>query len=334
MKKILITGSAGFIGFSLSQKLLKKGYNILGYDSLNNYYDVKLKFRRNKILKKFKNYKFVKGSLEDKKKLSASVLNFRPSIIIHLAAQAGIRYSVNKPEKYITSNIIGTYNIIETAKKLGIKHLIIASSSSVYGSNNSKNFKEIDKTDNQISLYAATKKSSESIAHAYSSLWNIPTTVLRFFTVYGPWGRPDMAYFKFTASIMKNKKIDVFNKGKMYRDFTYIDDVTNSIELLLNKFPNLNSKRKYKNDSISNVAPFRIINIGNQKKIYLKDFIKIIEKNLNKTAVKKYMPMQKGDVKNTLSNTKLLQSIVKYKPRVNYKEGIYKFLNWYKNYNK
>ena len=332
MKKILITGSAGFIGFSLAKKLLKKGYKILGYDSLNKYYDVKLKFSRNKILKEFKNYSFVKGEIEDQKKLNKSVLNFKPSIIIHLAAQAGVRYSLDVPRKYISSNITGTFNIIEIAHKLKIKHLLIASSSSVYGSNKSKSFKETDKTDSQMSIYAATKKSSESIAHSYSSLWKVPITMLRFFTVYGPWGRPDMAYFKFTKAILNNKKIDVYNKGKMYRDFTYIDDVTKSIELLLNKIPNNNSKTKIKNDSISKVAPFRIVNIGNQKKIYLNNFIKTIEKNLKKYAIKNYMSMQKGDVKQTLSNTKLLQQLTRYKPKISYKEGINKFLDWYKIY--
>ena len=185
------------------------------------------------------------------------------------------------PRKYISSNIVGTFNIIEIAHKLKVKHLLIASSSSVYGSNVSKKFKETDKADTQLSIYAATKKSTESIAHAYSSLWKIPTTMLRFFTVYGPWGRPDMAYFKFTEKIMNNKKIDVYNRGEMYRDFTYVDDVTKSIELLINKAPSKKNK-KYNNDSLSNIAPYRVINIGNQKKIYLKDFISEIEKNLNK----------------------------------------------------
>ncbi|MDC6475461.1 NAD-dependent epimerase/dehydratase family protein, partial [bacterium] len=268
-KKILITGSSGFIGFSLALNLLKKGHKILGYDSINDYYDVNLKFSRNRILKKFKNFNFIKGELENQKKLNKNVLSFKPEIIIHLAAQAGVRYSLDVPRKYISSNIIGTFNIIEIAHKIKVKHLLIASSSSVYGANKQSAFKETDKTDTQLSIYAATKKSTESIAHSYSSLWKIPITMLRFFTVYGPWGRPDMAYFKFTKAIIKNKKIDVYNGGEMYRDFTYIDDVTKSIELLINKIPSQNKKSNYKNDSLSNVAPFRIINIGNQKKVYL-----------------------------------------------------------------
>jgi UDP-glucuronate 4-epimerase len=331
-KKILITGSSGFIGFSLASNLLKKGHKILGYDSINDYYDVNLKLSRNKILNKSKNFSFIKGELEDQKKLNKKVLSFKPEIIIHLAAQAGVRYSLDVPRKYLSSNIIGTFNIIEIANKIKVKHLLIASSSSVYGANNQSAFKEIDKTDTQLSIYAATKKSTESIAHSYSSLWKIPITMLRFFTVYGPWGRPDMAYFKFTKAIIKNKKIDVYNKGEMYRDFTYIDDVTKSIELLINKAPSQNKKKQYINDSLSSVAPYRIINIGNQKRVYLKDFITALEKKLDKKANKNNMSMQKGDVKKTLSNTNLLYQIIKYRPKVNYIDGISAFINWYKKY--
>ena len=333
-KKILITGSSGFIGFSLALKLLKKGHKILGYDSINDYYDVNLKFSRNRILKIFKNFTFIKGELEDQKKLNKNVLSFKPEIIIHLAAQAGVRYSLDAPRKYLSTNIIGTFNIIEIAHKIKVKHLLIASSSSVYGANKQSVFKETDKTDNQLSIYAATKKSTESIAHSYSSLWKIPITMLRFFTVYGPWGRPDMAYFSFTKAIIKNKKIDVYNKGEMYRDFTYIDDVTKSIELLIDKIPSQNNKKKYKNDSLSNVAPFRIVNIGNQKKVYLKKFIIALENKLNKKAKKNNMSMQKGDVKKTLSNTHLLNQIINFKPKVNYIEGISGFVDWYKKYYK
>ena len=331
--KILITGSAGFIGFSLAKKLLDEGHKILGYDSLNKYYDVNLKLSRNNILKKYKNYKFIKGELEDKSKLNKFALKFKPVIIIHLAAQAGVRYSLDVPRKYLSSNIIGTFNIIEVANKLKIKHLLIASSSSVYGSNVSKNFKEIDKSDTQLSIYAATKKASESISHAYSSLWKIPITMMRFFTVYGPWGRPDMAYFKFTNAILNNKKIDLYNNGEMYRDFTYIDDVIKSINLLIKKIPSLKGK-KYKFDSLSNVAPFRIVNIGNQKKIFLKNFVNEIEKILNIRAKKKYVKMQKGDIKTTLSNTNLLHSLIRYKPNITFQEGLKNFIVWYKSYYK
>ena len=270
--------------------------------------------------------------MENQKKLNSSINKFKPSIIIHLAAQAGVRYSIENPKIYLNSNIVGTFNVIECAKKLKIKHLIIGSSSSVYGANKKFPFQEIDKTDSQISFYAATKKSTESIAHSYSSLWKIPITVLRFFTVYGPWGRPDMAYFKFTKNILRGKKIDVYNKGKMYRDYTYIDDIVDGIVKLTNKIPKLNSSKKYKNDSISHVAPIRTLNIGNTKKVLLSDFISAIEKNLNKKAVKRFLPMQKGDVYSTLSDSSLLRRITGYNPKTKYKDGIKKFLNWYLDY--
>ena len=330
--KLFITGSSGFIGFHVAKRYLDKGFKVYGFDSMNNYYDVKLKRSRLNILKKYKNFLFTKGNLENQKKLNSSINKFKPSIIIHLAAQAGVRYSIENPKIYLNSNIIGTFNVIECAKKLNIKHLIIGSSSSVYGANKKFPFQEIDKTDRQISFYAATKKSTESIAHSYSSLWKIPITVLRFFTVYGPWGRPDMAYFKFTKNILRGKKIDVYNKGKMYRDYTYIDDIVDGIVKLTNKIPKLNSSKKYKNDSISHVAPIRTLNIGNTKKVLLSDFISAIEKSLNKKAVKRFLPMQKGDVYSTLSDSSLLRRITGYNPKTKYKDGIKKFLNWYLDY--
>ena len=329
MKKILITGTSGFIGFSLALKLLKKGHKILGYDSMNHYYDINLKNSRNQILRKFKNFNFIKGALEDRVKLNKYTLRFKPQIIIHLAAQAGVRYSLDEPRRYLSSNIIGTFNIIEIAHKLKVKHLLIASSSSVYGANKKIPFKELDKANTQLSIYAATKKSTESIAHSYSSLWKIPITMLRFFTVYGPWGRPDMALFKFTKGIINKKKINIYNKGKMYRDFTYIDDVVNAVNLLINKPPNMKPKTKYKNDSLSSVAPFRILNVGNSKKVYLLDFINALEKELKIKAIRNYMPMQKGDVKQTLSDSSLLKLITEYDPKINYKKGIQKFVKWY-----
>jgi len=249
-----------------------------------------------------------------------------------LAAQAGVRYSIEKPRVYLDSNITGTYNIIEISKTLNVKHLIMASSSSVYGANKKIPFKEIDKTETQMSIYAATKKSNESMAHAYSNIWKVPITMVRFFTVYGPWGRPDMALFKFTKGILNNKKIDIYNNGKMFRDFTYIDDIVSGINLLIRKVPNRNQLGKYKDDSLSPIAPFRVLNIGNTKKVYLLDFIKEIEKVLGKKAKRNYMPLQKGDVKQTLSNTNLLKKITKYNPKTNFKTGIRKFLDWYLDY--
>jgi len=332
--KIFITGSSGFIGFHLSKKLLDSGHTIHGFDSMNNYYDVKLKKARYQILNKYKKFSFTKGNLENQKILSNSILKFRPKIIIHLAAQAGVRYSIEKPRVYLDSNITGTYNIIELAKKINVKHLLIASSSSVYGANKKLPFKEIDKTETQLSIYAATKKSTESIAHSYSNIWKIPITMLRFFTVYGPWGRPDMALFKFTKGIIANKKIDIYNQGKMYRDFTYIDDIVNGIKALINKAPNLKQLGKIKNDSLSPIAPFRVLNIGNTRKVYLLDFITALEKELGKKAIRNYMPMQKGDVKMTLSDTTLLKKLTGYNPKTNFKIGIKKFLKWYLSYYK
>lgn len=326
---IFVTGSSGFIGFHLSKKLLDKGHSVHGFDSMNSYYDVELKKARLKILKEYKKFSFTKNKLENKTILSSSIIKFKPKVIVHLAAQAGVRYSIENPESYLQSNIVGTFNIIEISKKINIKHLIIASSSSVYGANKKIPFKEIDKTDHQISFYAATKKSTESLAHSYSNLWKLPITMLRFFTVYGPWGRPDMAYFKFTKQILDKKKINIYNKGKMFRDYTYIDDIVKGIISLISKPPNVNQLGNIKDDSLSPVAPFRILNIGNTKKIYLLDFIKTLEKELNKKAIKKYLPMQKGDVKTTLSNTALLKKITGYNPKINYKTGIKKFLNWY-----
>ena len=330
--KLFITGSSGFIGFHLSKKLLDKGHSVHGFDAMNNYYDVKLKKARFKILNKYKKFSFTKGILENQKTLSKSILKFKPQIIIHLAAQAGVRYSIEKPRVYLDSNIIGTYNIIELAKKVNVKHLLIASSSSVYGANKKLPFKEIDKTETQLSIYAATKKSTESMAHSYSNIWKIPITMLRFFTVYGPWGRPDMALFKFTKGIIGNKKIDIYNRGKMYRDFTFVDDIVNGIIALIKKVPNVKQLGKIKNDSLSPVAPFRILNIGNTRKVYLLDFINALEKKLGKKAIRNYMPMQKGDVKMTLSDCTLLKKLTGYNPKTNYETGIKKFLDWYLSY--
>ena len=330
--KILITGSSGFIGFHLSKLLLEKGNSIYGVDSMNNYYDVNLKKARLHILKKYKKFNFSKANLENSKRIKTIFNKVKPKVVIHLAAQAGVRYSIDKPKVYLKSNIDGTFNVIEASNDIKVKHLIMASSSSVYGANKKIPFKEIDKTETQLSIYAATKKANESMAHAYSNIWNIPITMLRFFTVYGPWGRPDMALFKFTKGILKNKKINIYNYGKMYRDFTYIDDIVNGIALLINKAPNIKQKNRYKNDSLSPIAPFRILNIGNTKKVFLLDFIKQIEYELGKKAIRNYMPLQKGDVKQTLSNTNLLKKITGYNSKTNYKIGIKNFISWFKKY--
>ena len=329
---ILVTGCAGFIGFHVAKKLLQKKYKIIGIDNINSYYSIKLKKDRLSELKKFKHFNFFKIDLIKKKKLDYIMKKFKPNYIIHLAAQAGVRFSIKNPDSYLNSNILGTFNILKVAHNIKVKHLIIGSSSSVYGANKKIPFKEIDKTDHQVSFYAATKKSTEALAHAYSSLWKLPITMLRFFTVYGPFGRPDMAYFKFTKKILKGRKIDIYNKGKMYRDYTYVDDIVDGIFKILNKIPKISSKRKIKNDSLSPVAPFRILNIGNTKKIYLLDFINTLEKILNRKIKRNYLPMQKGDVYSTLSDSSLLRRLTRYNPKTDYKIGIKKFLDWYLNY--
>ena len=333
--KIFITGTAGFIGFSLAEFLLENSHNVHGYDGITNYYGIKLKQNRNKILTKYKKFSSTKGMLENKDLLKKTLNKFKPEIIIHLAAQAGVRYSVEKPRSYLSSNIMGTFNIIELAHKIKVKHLLIASSSSVYGANKKIPYRENDNVQSQLSIYASTKLATESLAHSYSNIWKLPTTVLRFFTVYGPWGRPDMALFKFTKSIINGKKIDIYNNGNMYRDFTYIDDIVKSISLLMKAIPkNKKNFNKNKIDSLSSIAPFRVVNIGNSKKIKLLDFIKAIENSLGLKAIRNYMPMQKGDVSMTLANTDLLKKLTSIKPKTNYKEGVRKFIEWYLRYHK
>jgi UDP-glucuronate 4-epimerase len=332
--KVLITGSAGFIGFHLANVLLAEGFIVHGYDGLTDYYDPVLKNNRHKILMKNPNFTATTGMLEDENKLHSTAKEFKPAIIIHLAAQAGVRYSLENPRSYIDSNIIGTFNVMEAARKEKIKHLLMASTSSVYGANIKMPFVEKEKTDSQLTIYAATKKANESMAHSYAYLWKIPTTMFRFFTVYGPWGRPDMALFKFTTAIINNKPIDIYNQGEMYRDFTYIDDIVGGIIALINKAPNKKQFGKIKNDSLSPVAPFRVLNIGNTHKVYLLDFINELEKQLGKKAIRNYMAMQKGDVKMTVSDTSLLKKITGYNPKTHYKIGIKKFLEWYLFYYK
>jgi UDP-glucuronate 4-epimerase len=331
--KCLITGTAGFIGFHLAKLLLKEEWIVHGYDGLTDYYDVNLKNKRNSILLKNPNFSSTEGMLENKLKLETVADQFKPDVIIHLAAQAGVRYSLTNPQAYIDSNIVGTFNVMEVARKHKIKHLLMASTSSVYGANKKMPFTEIEKTDTQLTIYAATKKANESMAHSYAYLWKIPTTMFRFFTVYGPWGRPDMALFKFVKAINENKPIDIYNHGDMYRDFTYIDDLTNAIKLLIDKIPELNiGKKILKSDSISSVAPYRIVNIGNSNKIKLLDFIEAVESILNKKAIRNYMPIQKGDVPATWADSSLLQNLTDFCPNTNFKDGISKFVSWYKEY--
>ncbi len=331
MKKILITGTAGFIGFHLAKTLLENDYKVHGYDGMTRYYDVNLKFARHKILFKYPNFSATEGLLEDYNKLEEMSKKFEPDIIIHLAAQAGVRYSLENPRAYIDSNIVGTFNVMEIARKQKVEHLLMASTSSVYGANLNMPFTEQEKTDTQLTIYAATKKANENMAHSYSHLWKIPITMFRFFTVYGPWGRPDMALFKFVSSILNNKQIDIYNNGDMARDFTYVSDLVNGIKLLIGVIPSVDKKSSVL-DSLSPIGPFRVVNIGNSEKIKLLDFIKAIEENLGKKAIRNYMPMQKGDVPETWANASLLNKLTGYTPKTNFKDGIDHFIKWYREY--
>ena len=338
-EKLLITGAAGFIGFHLCKNLIKNGYDIVGIDNLNSYYDIGLKKDRiNNLLEipsTKTNFQFIKCDLANKIELEAIFKEYSPRSVINLAAQAGVRYSMKCPETYLNSNIVGFGNIMECCNKYNIEHFIFASSSSVYGNNKKIPFKESDKVDHPLSLYAATKRSNELIAHTYSHLYNLPTTGLRFFTVYGPWGRPDMSYFIFTSKILKGEPIEVFNNGEMMRDFTYIDDVVNSITKLIEKKPTKDSKQKYfQDDPSSSWAPFKIFNIGNSSPTNLIDFIQVIEKNVGKKAKKNMLPMQPGDVKVTYADTTLLKEWIGYSPKIKIEEGIEKFVNWYLKYQK
>ena len=338
--QVLITGCAGFIGFHLSKYLIKNEIEVVGFDNINDYYDPKLKEERLKNLKNYSqnkniNFYFEKGDLEDNKKVESIFQKYNPEIVINLAAQAGVRYSLINPKAYINANVVGFTNIIESCKTHKIKHLIFASSSSVYGGNQNLPFLENHNVDHPVSLYAATKKMNELIGHTYSHLYGLPVTGLRFFTVYGPWGRPDMALFKFTKSIIKNEYIEVYNNGDMIRDFTYIDDIVHSIFKLLKKPPKENINFDKSNpDPSKSWAPYSIFNIGNSDPKPLMEYINCLEKSLGKKAKIKFMPMQPGDVKSTYADTKKLEKWINFKPSTNIEIGIDKFVNWYKKFYK
>ena len=323
--KILITGVAGFIGFHVAKKLLDVNSNVVGIDVINEYYDVNLKLSRLSILKK-KGLGFHKIDIANKSLMESFFEEENFDIIIHLAAQAGVRYSIENPYAYIDSNIVGFLNVLEGSRKNKVKHLIYASSSSVYGLNQETPFSEKHSVDSPISLYAASKKSNEAMAFSYSHLYNIPCTGLRFFTVYGPWGRPDMAYFKFVKQILNNQKINIFGQGKMYRDFTYIDDVVKAIIDLITITP------KVKNRSETQSAPYELYNIGNNKTENLEKFISIIEKELNKKAIRNYMDIQPGDVIETCADITKINKVISYAPKTTINEGLPLFIEWYKSY--
>ena len=333
MKRVLITGTAGFIGFHLATLLLSEGFRIHGYDGMTDYYDVTLKHRRHGMLLQNPNFTATEGMLEDQAKLDSVADDFEPDVIIHLAAQAGVRYSLENPRAYLESNVIGTFNVMEAAKRLKVKHLLMASTSSVYGANTEMPFTETERTDTQLTIYAATKKATEGMAHAYAHLWNLPTTMFRFFTVYGTWGRPDLALYKFVSAMLEDRPIDIYNHGDMYRDFTYVDDLVKGIRLLIDTVPQRPEDGVVpEGDSLSPVAPYRVVNIGNSQKIRLLDFVDAIEDVLGKKAIRNYMPMQLGDVPATWADASLLQSLTGYRPQTDFRDGIARFVEWYREY--
>lgn len=334
MRTVLVTGSAGFIGYHLSQLLLDEGFRVVGFDGLTDYYDVRLKERRHQMLLQNANFSCKVGMLEDFDSLHALAIAEKPDAIIHLAAQAGVRYSLENPRAYLDANITGTFNVMEYARELEVEHLMMASTSSVYGANEDMPFDEREKCDTPLTFYAATKKANEAMAHSYAHLWNLPVTMFRFFTVYGPWGRPDMALFKFTRGILEETPIDIYNQGEMYRDFTYVTDLVRGIRLLLDTPPVRPESREDIPDwdSLSPAAPWRVVNIGNSDKVRLMDFVEAIEAECGREAIKNFMPMQKGDVPATWADATLLKELTGYAPQTNVREGIRQFVAWYRDY--
>lgn len=333
-KVALVTGSAGFIGYHISNSLLKEGWRVVGLDCLSDYYDVDLKKRRESMLLEYKDYRSVHEKVQAANILKNIFQKEKPDLVIHLAAQAGVRYSLDNPRTYLESNIVGTFELLEAAREYPPRHMLLASTSSAYGSNVVMPYKETAKADNQMSFYAATKKSTENMAHSYSHLFDLPVTMFRFFTVYGPWGRPDMALFKFTKAILNGEPIDVYNYGEMRRDFTYIDDLVNGMRLLIDVVPkgSLNADEPHHpNENISPVAPFRVVNIGNSKPEKLTDFIAAIEKTVGIVAIKNLMHMQAGDVPVTWADTSLLEDLTGYRPQTNLEDGVRNFVRWYRS---
>jgi UDP-glucuronate 4-epimerase len=334
MKTVFVTGTAGFIGYHLAELLLKDGFRVVGYDGMSDYYDVALKQRRHQMLLQNPGFSCHEGLLEDNARLQAICAAAKPDVIVHLAAQAGVRYSLENPRAYIEANVVGTFNIMECARELKVEHLLMASTSSVYGANPDLPFTENHNTDTPLTLYAATKKANEEMGHCYAHIWGIPTTMFRFFTVYGPWGRPDLALFKFVKAGLAGDAIDVYNNGQMARDFTYVGDLVRAIRLLIDTPPAMPEAREVaiEGDSLSPVGPFRIVNIGNSVKVPLMEFIDEIEASLGVPVRKNFMPMQTGDVPETWADTGLLFRLTGYRPQTSVKEGIAQFVAWYRGY--
>ncbi|MGG6269337.1 NAD-dependent epimerase [Leptolyngbya sp. AN03gr2] len=325
--KVLVTGAAGFIGFHLTQRLLSDGYQVYGIDNLNDYYDVNLKYARLERLKQHSNFSFQQLDLVDRENLLQLFQDHCFDYVVNLAAQAGVRYSLQNPHAYIDSNVTGFVNLLEGCRNSDIQHLIFASSSSVYGANTKVPFSISDSVDHPISLYAATKKSNELLAHSYSHLYGIPTTGLRFFTVYGAWGRPDMAYFKFVKAIVEGTPIEVYNFGKMQRDFTFIDDIIEGVVRVMSRIPTTNADSRLNSD-----AAYKLYNIGNNNPVELMHFIEVLEQLLDRSAIKKFLPMQPGDVLTTYADVDDLMQDVGFKPETSLEEGLFRFVQWYREY--
>ncbi|WP_339115341.1 NAD-dependent epimerase/dehydratase family protein [Thioclava sp. GXIMD2076] len=331
MPTILVTGAAGFIGSFVCQRFLSEGWRVVGLDGMTDYYDVTLKEARLDQLRPDGNFREVTGMVETPGLLMRLFEEETPDVVIHLAAQAGVRYSIDNPRAYLEGNIIGTFELLEAARAHPPKHMLLASTSSAYGANTQMPYRETDRADHQMSFYAATKKSTESMAHSYAHLFGLPVTMFRFFTVYGPWGRPDMALFKFTRAIFENKPIDVYNHGDMKRDFTFIEDLVEGIRLLVDAVP-ARLDAVPEGDSLSPVAPFRVVNIGNNDAVQLTDFISAIEEATGRIAQKNLMPMQAGDVPATWADAGLLKSLTGYAPKTSVREGVKAFVDWYRGY--
>ena len=334
MGKAFITGSAGFIGYHLCRLLLEKGWEVAGLDGITDYYDPDLKHRRHQQLREFNGFTAHEFMLEDMDSLMGAALEHRPEVVVHLAAQAGVRYSIDEPRSYVDSNLVGGFNILEMAKEMKVDHLLMASTSSVYGANDVMPFSEGQPTHHPMSFYAATKQANEAMAHAYAHLFRIPVTMFRFFTVYGPWGRPDMALFKFTRAMLAGEPIDVYNHGRMQRDFTFVADLVEGIRLLIDAVPPGPDDRgdPVEGDSISPVAPWRVVNIGAGEAVGLMDFIQALEDALGTTAQKNMLDMQPGDIPATLASNELLLRLTGYRPSTGVKEGVAAFVDWFRNH--
>ncbi|MDV3482265.1 NAD-dependent epimerase/dehydratase family protein [Sphingobium yanoikuyae] len=334
MRKALVTGSAGFIGSFVARRLLDDGFEVIGLDAMTDYYDVSLKERRQAMLLQSERFRAINDYVETPGLLMDLFAQEKPDIVVHLAAQAGVRYSIDNPRAYLESNIVGTFELLEAARAFPPQHMLLASTSSAYGANTEMPYRETDKADHQISFYAATKKATENMAHSYAHLFDLPITMFRFFTVYGPWGRPDMALFKFTKAILEDRSIDVYNYGNMKRDFTYIEDLVEAIRLLIDVAPTMPSGDVEFDliDSKSTVAPWRVVNIGNSDAVQLTEFIDAIEEVTGKKAIRNLMDMQPGDVPATWADAQLLQQLTGYRPKTNIRTGVSKFVDWYRSY--